>query len=182
VGKKLLRPFELHACFLGLISFVKCPHLKCPGPNRTTKISEIGLEYIFLYFQVACFDLLLRNNDDFEQHCTWNHSCVCASFRWAGFWAGQYPMQIEVKSLFICKQYTRLITLNKLWSLRPGIAKARIVWQYTCILAQWRSQPKNLGGQTVLEGTKMFDFRRITLFCLEKCLSKNKMTVYDCMF
>jgi len=45
----------------------------------------------------------------------------------------------------------------------------------------------------------MFDFRRITLFCLEKCLSKHKMTIfsktlgghgsspplnyaYDCMF
>jgi len=36
---------------------------------------------------------------------------------------------------------------------------------------QWRSQPKNWGGQ-------MFDFRRITLFCLEKRLSKNKMTMF----
>jgi len=25
----------------------------------------------------------------------------------------------------------------------------------------------------------MFDFRRITLFCLEKCLSKHKMTVFS---
>jgi len=33
---------------------------------------------------------------------------------------------------------------------------------------QWRSQPRNLGG------AKMFDFRRITLFCLKKRLSKHK--------
>jgi len=38
--------------------------------------------------------------------------------------------------------------------------------------SQWRSQPKNLGGG------KMFDFRRITLFCLEKRLSKHKMTTF----
>jgi len=25
----------------------------------------------------------------------------------------------------------------------------------------------------------MFDFRRITLFCLEKCLSKHKMTMFS---
>jgi len=37
--------------------------------------------------------------------------------------------------------------------------------------AQWRSQPKNLW-----EGNT-FDFRRITLFYLEKCLSKHKMTL-----
>jgi len=44
-------------------------------------------------------------------------------------------------------------------------------------------QPKNLGGTKCsqpknLGGSKMFDFRRITLYCLEKCLSKNKMTVF----
>jgi len=37
---------------------------------------------------------------------------------------------------------------------------------------QWRSQPKNWGAG------KMFDFRRITLFCLEKRLSKHKMTAF----
>ena len=37
---------------------------------------------------------------------------------------------------------------------------------------QWRSQPKNWGEQ-------MFDFRRITLFCLEKRLSKHKMTIFS---
>ena len=39
--------------------------------------------------------------------------------------------------------------------------------------SQWRSQPKNFGG------AKMFDFRRITLFCLEKRLSKHKMTIFS---
>ena len=31
---------------------------------------------------------------------------------------------------------------------------------------QWRSQPKNFGGAKIW-GAKLFDFRRITLFCLE---------------
>jgi len=38
---------------------------------------------------------------------------------------------------------------------------------------QWRSQPKNLGV------AKMFDFRRITLFCLEKHFSNHKMTIFS---
>jgi len=38
---------------------------------------------------------------------------------------------------------------------------------------QWRSQPKNILGD------KMFDFRRITLFCLEKLLSKHKITIFS---
>ena len=43
--------------------------------------------------------------------------------------------------------------------------------QYTNC-GQWRSQPTNLGGE-------MFDFRRITLFWLEKRLSKHKMTIFS---
>jgi len=39
--------------------------------------------------------------------------------------------------------------------------------------AQWRSQPKNLAG------AKILDFRRITLFWLEKRLSKHKMTIFS---
>jgi len=41
------------------------------------------------------------------------------------------------------------------------------------IIGQWRSQPKNF------EGAKMFDFRRITLFFLEKLLSKHKMSMFS---
>jgi len=40
---------------------------------------------------------------------------------------------------------------------------------------QWRCQPKNWGG-------KMRDFRRITLFCLEKRFSKHKMTIFSKTF
>jgi len=40
---------------------------------------------------------------------------------------------------------------------------------------QWRSQPKNFGGD--FGGAKMSDFRRITLFRLEKRVSKYKMTI-----
>ena len=46
-----------------------------------------------------------------------------------------------------------------------------------CVLHQWRSQPKNLRGGKNLGGVKMFDFGRITLFCLEKRFSKHKMTI-----
>jgi len=41
----------------------------------------------------------------------------------------------------------------------------------------WRSQPKNLGVAKKLGAGKMLDFRRITLFCLEKRLSKHNMTI-----
>jgi len=48
---------------------------------------------------------------------------------------------------------------------------------FFCVTTQlWRSQPKNFGG------AKMFDFRRITLFCLEKRLLKQKMTIFSKMF
>jgi len=44
---------------------------------------------------------------------------------------------------------------------------------------QWRSQPKNLGGAKKIGGVKMLDFRRITLFCLEKRFSTHKMTTFS---
>jgi len=40
------------------------------------------------------------------------------------------------------------------------------------------ASPKILGGQNIW-GAKMFDFRRMTLFCLEKRLSKHKMTIFS---
>jgi len=40
------------------------------------------------------------------------------------------------------------------------------------------ASPETGGGQKVW-GAKMFDFRRITLFCLEKRLSKHKMTTFS---
>jgi len=39
--------------------------------------------------------------------------------------------------------------------------------------------PEILGGPKKFCGAKMFDFRRITLFCLEKRLSKHKMTIFS---
>jgi len=50
--------------------------------------------------------------------------------------------------------------------------------QKALIFDQWRSQPKILGGQKFGED-KMFDFRRITLFCLEKHLSKHTMSIFS---
>jgi len=40
------------------------------------------------------------------------------------------------------------------------------------------ASPENLGGKKIW-GCKMFDFRRMTLFCLEKRLSKHKMTIFS---
>jgi len=44
---------------------------------------------------------------------------------------------------------------------------------------QWHNQPKNLGGAKKIWGAKMLDFRRITLFCLEKRFSKHKITFFS---
>jgi len=42
------------------------------------------------------------------------------------------------------------------------------------------ASPKICGwGQTIWGWGKMFDFRRITLFCLEKRLSNHKMTMFS---
>jgi len=48
------------------------------------------------------------------------------------------------------------------------------------VLNQWRSQPENFeGGSKNWGAGKMFGIRRITLFCLEKRLSKQKMTIFS---
>jgi len=39
--------------------------------------------------------------------------------------------------------------------------------------------PKIWGESKILGGAKMFDFRRITLFCLEKRFSKQKITIFS---
>ena len=52
------------------------------------------------------------------------------------------------------------------------LASLDTFYQYLFPGYQWCSQPKNWGRG------KMFDFRRITLFCLEKRLSKHKMTAF----
>ena len=52
------------------------------------------------------------------------------------------------------------------------LASLGTFYQYLFPGYQWRSQPKNW------EVGKMFDFRRITLFCLEKRFSKHKMTAF----
>jgi len=76
--------------------------------------------------------------------------------------------------------------IKKLLSIVPLVTTCKIVGETICrrtlqkaiklitlplLHEQWRSQPKNWAGG------KIFDFRRITLFCLEKCLSKHKMTI-----
>jgi len=41
------------------------------------------------------------------------------------------------------------------------------------------ARPEIWGEAKNLVGGKMFDFKRITLFCLEKRLSKHKMTIFS---
>jgi len=41
------------------------------------------------------------------------------------------------------------------------------------------ASPKICRGRKIFEGLKMFDFRRITLLCLEKRLSKQKMSIFS---
>ena len=52
------------------------------------------------------------------------------------------------------------------------LANLGTFYQYLFPGYQWRSQPKNWGSG------KTFDFRWITLFCLENCLSKHNMTAF----
>ena len=52
------------------------------------------------------------------------------------------------------------------------LASLGTFYQYLFPGYQWCGQPKNWGRG------KTFDFKRITLFCLEKRLSKHKMTVF----
>jgi len=56
-------------------------------------------------------------------------------------------------------------------SIADGIFEALLA--ALTIIYQWRSQP------IILRGGKMFDFRRVTLFCLQKRLSKHKTTIFS---
>jgi len=47
-----------------------------------------------------------------------------------------------------------------------------------CLGTSGVASPKIWGSKN-FGGGKMFDFRRITLFSLEKCLSKHKMTIFS---
>ena len=69
-----------------------------------------------------------------------------------------------------CRQRDFLHTCN---SYAVGSIELALFQTFSPIsgcLTQWRSQPKNWGGKK-LGRAKMFDFRQITLFCLEKRLS-----------
>jgi len=69
------------------------------------------------------------------------------------------------------------------WSLHLSAWNSDILLVGKWLLwPQWRSQPRNLGGAKNWEGAKIFDFRRITLFCLEKRLSKHTMTIFCKIF
>ena len=79
-----------------------------------------------------------------------------------------------VNTLVVKKAKTRQRTTQK--NSKNYFTHGRIMFwilNYASSWWQWRSQPKNFGG------AKMFDYRRITLSCLEKRLSKHKITIYS---
>jgi len=62
-------------------------------------------------------------------------------------------------------QITKIATITKIAKIAKTTKTAKIA-------NSGAASPKILGGG------KMFDFRRIALFCLEKRLSRHKMTIY----
>jgi len=93
---------------------------------------------------------------------------------------------VEVVLLAVCifnQRNSKICTLNYRMTV-----KVRKQWQNNpdktiCLenfyAWQWCSQPKFLGrGGQKIGGSKMFDLRQITLFCLRYRLSKHKITIY----
>ena len=60
---------------------------------------------------------------------------------------------------------------NILTNLSPS--PARLITLHSGVASQKIWEGQKIGGSTI------FDFRRITLFCLEKRLSKHKMTIFS---
>ena len=78
--------------------------------------------------------------------------------------ASDLPVDLQLRIIDLqCDSYltTKLV-----------LASLGTFFQYLFPGYQWRSQHKNWGSD------KMFDFKRITLFCLEKRLSKHKMGAF----
>jgi len=53
------------------------------------------------------------------------------------------------------------------------------MWPFCAAHDQCRSQSKNVCGGKKTGEAKLYDFRGITLFCSEKRLSKQKMTIFS---
>jgi len=67
-----------------------------------------------------------------------------------------------------------------LLALSPcSLLPSQVMLLLLIIHIQWRSQPKSLGGAKIFGWAKMFDLRRITLFCLEKRLSKHNIAIFS---
>jgi len=83
------------------------------------------------------------------------------------------PFTLHASDLFMDVQLGIIdLHCNSYLKTKFVLASLGTFYQYLFPGYQWRSQPKNWGRG------KMFDFRRITLFCLEKRLSKYKMTAF----
>jgi len=68
----------------------------------------------------------------------------------------------------------------KLVLTRTSVCQALVIIlaKLSCCPTSGVASPK-IWGDKKFRGGKMFDFRRITLFCLEKRLSKHKMTMFS---
>jgi len=82
-------------------------------------------------------------------------------------------------SQFIKSRYCICFCSCTNWHTSKNPFKALFPPTYIPCWLQWRNQPKKLWGPKKLVGAKVYDFRRITLFCLEKRLLKHKMTIFS---
>jgi len=86
-------------------------------------------------------------------------------------------LPVETSNTFFLPEKEKIFNTKAMVFCKRSAAVVKKLTNYEHLaLIQWRSQPKNFWG------SQMFDFRRITLFCFEKCLSKHKMTIFSVNF
>jgi len=109
----------------------------------------------------------------------WHGRCVAQSCRHGRALVGLAPRTIPSLPNWNMKHYKSAEILSIFaMSSTTNTCKAALLTTFWRQF-QWRSQLKNLGGSKKFWVTKMYDFRRITLFCLEKRLSNHKMTIFS---
>ena len=111
---------------------------------------------------------------------TWSYSC----FQWVVLWSCLCTVRVSLTDdatcmdlineflLSIVTSYVIFCHCNFLLCKHNYITYCMSDWK------QWRSQPKNWGGKNFWRA-KMLDFRWITQFCLEKRVSKHKITIFS---
>jgi len=81
-----------------------------------------------------------------------------------------------VDRAWFCIELTRY--LKSTFSINIPESTFVILWSHEIMALDGNVSYSGVARQKILGG-KMFDFRRITLFCLEKRLSKHKITIFS---